>query len=229
MLGLYLFVRLVGPLLLGGLVALFASRWINARLAKRPAQQIALPAESLLDSPAAKRRYRRMRRRRPNLTHFQVPPQAPRHWLWITVAVVILAAFGAAALTPEGARFQVMVESAVGYPSTVIDVAIDEGQQDALLAAWSPVLMQAVRPVSMRYRRGRYGPPFDSHAVIAVQVRRQGDRLQIATGQPVQAERLRAALATLTPAAAPTVQISERTVAPWRETGWRAWGPRVAR
>ena len=228
MLGLYLFVRLVGPLLLGGLVALLASRWISARLAKRPAQQIALPAESLLDSPAAKRRYRRMRRRRPNLTHFHVPPQAPRHWLWITAAVVILAAIGTAVLTPEGARFQVMVESAVGYPSTVIDVAIDEGRQDALLQAWTPVLMQAVRPVSMRYQRGRYGPPFDSHAVIAVQVRRQGDRLQIATGQPVQAERLRAALATLTPTAAPAVQISERTVAPWREIGWRAWGPRVA-
>ena len=90
------------------------------------------------------------------------------------------------------------------------------------------VLMQAVRPVSMRYQRGRYGPPFDSHAVIAVQVRRHGNRLQIATGQPVQAERLRAALATLTPAAAPAVQISERTVAPWRETGWQAWGPRLA-
>lgn len=226
MLGLYLFVRLVGPLLLGGLVALLASRWINARLAKRPALQVALPAESLLESPAAKRRYRRMRRRRPNLTHFQVPPRAPRHWLWITVAVVILAAVGGAVLTPEGARFQVMVESAVGYPSTVIDVAIDEQHQDALLQAWSPVLVQAVRPVSMRYRRGRYGPPIDSHAVIAVQVRRHGNHLQIATGQPVDAQRLRTALHTLTPAAATAVKISERTVAPWREIGWRAWGPR---
>ena len=229
MLGLYLFVRLAAPLLLGVVVALLASRWINARLARLPAQQIPLPAESLLDSPAARRRYRRMRRRRPGLTHLPVPPQAPRHWLLITVAMVIGVAVGSAVLTPEGARFQLMVESTVGYPSTVIDIAIDEQQQDALLQAWSPVLMQAVRPISMRYRRSRYGPPTDSHAVIPVQVRRQGDRLQIATGQPVQPQRLRTALATLTPAAAKAAEISERNVAPWRESGWRAWGPHVAR
>lgn len=75
MVGLYLLVRTLLPVLLGGLVAMLGARVINARLARLPPRVIALPDESLLPSPAAQRRYRRLRRRRPHLQSFTVPPR----------------------------------------------------------------------------------------------------------------------------------------------------------
>ncbi|HYQ23717.1 hypothetical protein [Stenotrophomonas sp.] len=228
MLGLYLFVRLALPLLLAALVAWLAARWINARLAAQPALKIPLPAHSLLDRAAAQHRYRRLRRRRPNLTHLQVSPHAPRSWLWATTAAIVATLVASVVLMPEGARFQQMVESVIGYPATVIEVTLPAGRHDALLQQWSPVLVQTARPISLRYRVGRTATPRETHAVMPVHVRRYGNHLQIATAQPVDGARLRAALQGLDARATEATVITQTRIAPWREAGWRAWAPHAA-
>lgn len=225
MLELYLVVRFALPLVLGAGVAWLAARVINARLARMPDRQIPLPAQSLLDSPAAQRRYQRLLRRRPGLRSLRLPAQAPRSWVWLTTLAVIAAVGTGAALTPNGARFQVMVESTLGYPATVVAVQVPEAQQDALLRAWAPVLLQTMRPVTLRYRVGRTRTPREVHDVLPVKLRRQGPVLQIATARPIDEAELRAALQARAPSSAPVFTVFARTVAPWREAGWRTMAP----
>lgn len=159
MLGLYLFVRTVLPALLGGAVAMLGARVINRRLARLPPRVIALPDDSLLPSSAAQRRYRRLRRRSPGLNSINLPPKVPRSWIWLAAMVFIGTISLAVYLTPDGPRFQVMVESFVGYPSTVIEVRAPAEQQLRLLDSCTPVLLQTVRPITMRYRRSRNRQP----------------------------------------------------------------------
>jgi len=223
MLGLYLFVRTVLPALLGGAVAMLGARVINRRLARLPPRKIALPDDSLLPSPAAQRRYRRLRRRSPGLNSITLPPKVPRSWIWLAATAFIGTISLAVYLTPDGPRFQVMVESFVGYPSTVIEVRAPAEQQLRLLDACRPVLLQTVRPSTMRYRKTRTGDPVEVHGVLPVQLRHRGTLLQVATAQPVDAAVLRDALRTCSASADVTLTLQPRTVAPWREWGWQPW------
>ncbi|MEG0184749.1 MAG: hypothetical protein RR704_14990 [Stenotrophomonas sp.] len=225
MVGLYLFVRTALPVMLGGAVAIVASRVITSRLARLPTRQMPLPERSLLPGAAAQRRYRRLRRRRPNLTSMTVPPKVPRTWLAIALAAMIGAVTLAVCVMPNGARFQVMVESVMGYPATVIEAQLPPAQQQQMLDAWTPVLQQAARPVTMRYRQTRTGPLVDVHDVIPVQVRRQGQVLQMATARPMDAAMLREALRACGGPQDVPLNIHVRTLAPWRERGWQAWHP----
>lgn len=226
MVGLYLLVRTLLPLLLAAAVAVLGARVINARLARLPPRVIALPDDSLLPSPAAQRRYRRLRRRRPHLQSFTVPPKVPRSWV-VLAAMAFIGTVGVAVyLMPDGPRFQVMVESTLGYPSTVIEVRAPAAQQLHLLEACAPVLQQTERPITMRYRRTRTGRPVDVHGVLPVQVRRQGTLLQVATAQPVDAAVLGDALRACSASADVTLTLQPRTVAPWREWGWQPWAGR---
>lgn len=223
MLGLYLFVRTVLPALLGGAVAMLGARVINRRLARLPPRVIALPDDSLLPSAAAQRRYRRLRRRNPGLISITLPPKVPRSWIGLAAMVFIGTISLAVYLTPDGPRFQVMVESLLGYPSTVIEVRAPAAQQLRLLDTCTPVLLQTVRPITMRYRRTRTGDPVEVHGVLPVQVRRRGTLLQVATAQPVDAALLRDALYKCGASSNVTLTIQPRTVAPWRERGWQPW------
>jgi len=223
MVGLYLLVRMLLPALLGGAVAVLGARVINARLARLPPRVIALPDDSLLPSPAAQRRYRRLRRRRPHLQSFTVPPKVPRSWVLLAAMAFIGTVGVTVYLMPDGPRFQVMVESTLGYSSTVIEVRAPAEQQLRLLDACAPVLQQTARPITMRYRRTRTGNPVDVHGVLPVQVRRRGTLLQVATAQPVDAAVLRDALRACSASADVTLTLQPRTVAPWREWGWQPW------
>lgn len=223
MVGSYLLVRMLLPALLGGAVAVLGARVINARLARLPPRVIALPDDSLLPSPAAQRRYRRLRRRRPHLQSFTVPPKVPRSWVLLAAMAFIGTVGVTVYLMPDGPRFQVMVESTLGYSSTVIEVRAPAKQQLRLLDACAPVLQQTARPITMRYRRTRTGNPVDVHGVLPVQVRRRGTLLQVATAQPVDAAVLRDALRACSASADVTLTLQPRTVAPWREWGWQPW------
>lgn len=223
MVGLYLLVRTLLPVLLGGAVAVLGARVINARLARLPPRVVALPDESLLPSPAAQRRYRRMRRRRPNLERLALPAKVPRSWVLLAAMAFIGTVSLTVYLMPDGPRFQIMVESILGYPSTVIDVRAPTEQQLQMLDACAPVLHRTVRPITMRYRRTRTGPPVEVHGVLPVQVRRRGTLLQVATAQPVNATLLRDALHTCSAPSNVNLTIQPRTVAPWREWGWQPW------
>ncbi len=223
MVGLYLLVRMLLPALLGGAVAVLGARVINARLARLPPRVIALPDDSLLPSPAAQRRYRRLRRRRPHLQSFTVPPKVPRSWVLLAAMAFIGTVGVTVYLMPDGPRFQVMVESTLGYSSTVIEVRAPAKQQLRLLDACAPVLQQTARPITMRYRRTRTGNPVDVHGVLPVQVRRRGTLLQVATAQPVDAAVLRDALRACSASADVTLTLQPRNVAPWREWGWQPW------
>jgi len=223
MVGLYLLVRTLLPVLLGGAVAVLGARVINARLARLPPRVVALPDESLLPSPAAQRRYRRMRRRRPNLERLTLPAKVPRSWVLLAAMAFIGTVSLTVYLMPDGPRFQIMVESILGYPSTVIDVRAPTEHQLQMLDACAPVLHRTVRPITMRYRRARTGPPVEVHGVLPVQVRHRGTLLQVATAQPVDAVLLRDALHTCSAPSNVTLTIQPRTVAPWREWGWQPW------
>ncbi|WP_162887606.1 hypothetical protein [Stenotrophomonas sp. G4] len=215
--------RMLLPALLGGAVAVLGARVINARLARLPPRVIALPDDSLLPSPAAQRRYRRLRRRRPHLQSFTVPPKVPRSWVLLAAMAFIGTVGVTVYLMPDGPRFQVMVESTLGYSSTVIEVRAPAKQQLRLLDACAPVLQQTARPITMRYRRTRTGNPVDVHGVLPVQVRRRGTLLQVATAQPVDAAVLRDALRACSASADVTLTLQPRNVAPWREWGWQPW------
>ena len=90
-----------------------------------------------------------------------------------------------------------------------------------MLQAWQPALAQLSRPVTMRYPIGRTGGQQDAHATLPVQVRHQGDRLQVATAMSVDAELLRAELAR--PAGVPVeaITVGQNKIAPWLEPGWK--------
>ncbi len=223
MVGLYLLVRTLLPVLLGSAVAIVGARVINARLSRLPRREILLPDQSLLPSPAAQRRYRRMLRRRPGLKRLTRPPKVPRSWIWLAALAFIGTVSLTVYLTPDGPRFQVMVESFVGYPSTVIEVRAPAEQQLRLLDTCTPVLLQTVRPITMRYRRTRTSNPVEVHGVLPVQVRRRGTLLQVATAQPVDVALLRDALYKCSASSNVTLTIQPRTVAPWREWGWQPW------
>jgi hypothetical protein len=221
MVGLYLFVRTVLPVLLGSAVAIVGARVINARLSRLPRREILLPDQSLLPSPAAQRRYRRMLRRRPGLKRLTRPPKVPRSWIWLAALAFIGTVSLTVYLMPDGPRFQVMVESVVGYPSTVIEVQVPAGHEQLLLEAWAPVLQQSARPITLRYRQTRTGNPVDVHGVLPVQMRRQGRLLQVATARPMDAAAFREALRACPASSEIALNIQSRTVAPWREWGWQ--------
>ena len=225
MLDLYLFVRIALPLLVTAGIGWLVARVINTRLSRLPPREVPLPEHSRLPSPAAQRRYRRLRRRRPNLRSIRLQPKIPRSWVAMATAVFIGSVAACALLMPNGARFQVMVESLRGYPATVIEVQVPAAQQDALLQAWAPVLQQTARPITMRYRVARTAGMTEVHDVLPVQVRRRGQVLQIATAQPVDAPALREALQDCVPLPPATINMHERNVAPWREAGWQALAP----
>ncbi|HCR35310.1 MAG TPA: hypothetical protein DIV57_18310 [Stenotrophomonas sp.] len=225
MLDLYLFVRIALPLLVTAGIGWLVARVINTRLSRLPPREVPLPEHSRLPSPAAQRRYRRLRRRRPNLRSIRLQPKIPRSWVAMATAVFIGSVAACALLMPNGARFQVMVESLRGYPATVIEVQVPAAQQDALLQAWAPVLQQTARPITMRYRVARTAGMTEVHDVLPVQVRRRGQVLQIATAQPVDAHALREALQDCVPLPPATINMHERNVAPWREAGWQALAP----
>ena len=229
MLELYLFVRLALPLLVAAGVGWLVARVINTRLSRLPPREVPLPEHSLLPSPAAQRRYRRLRKRRPNLRSITLHPKIPRSWIAVAAVVLIGSVVACTLLMPNGARFQVMVESLRGYPSTVIDVQVPAAQQDALLQAWAPVLPQTARPIVMRYRVARTAGMTEVHDVLPVQVRRRGPVLQIATAQPVDSNALREALQDCMPLPPAMIRLHERTVAPWREADWHPMAtPRAA-
>jgi hypothetical protein len=121
---------------------------------------------------------------------------------------------------PDGARFQVMVESLTGYPATIAEVHVPAAGQPLVLQAWQPALTQLSRPVAMRYPIGRTGGQHDAHATLPVQVRHQGDRLQVATAVPVDSALLRAELARLAGLPTEAVTVRQMTIAPWAESGW---------
>ncbi len=225
MLELYLFVRIALPLLVTAGIGWLVARVINTRLSRLPPREVPLPEHSRLPSPAAQRRYRRLRRRRPNLRSIRLQPKIPRSWVAMATAVFIGSVAACALLMPNGARFQVMVESLRGYPATVIEVQVPAAQQDALLQAWAPVLQQTARPITMRYRVARTAGMTEVHDVLPVQVRRRGQVLQIATAQPVDAHALREALQDCVPLPPATINMHERNAAPWREAGWQALAP----
>ncbi|PWB27897.1 hypothetical protein DCO49_06680 [Stenotrophomonas sp. SPM] len=225
MLELYLFVRIALPLLVTAGIGWLVARVINTRLSRLPPREVPLPEHSRLPSPAAQRRYRRLRRRRPNLRSIRLQPKIPRSWVAMATAVFIGSVAACALLMPNGARFQVMVESLRGYPATVIEVQVPAAQQDALLQAWAPVLQQTARPITMRYRVARTAGMTEVHDVLPAQVRRRGQVLQIATAQPVDAHALREALQDCVPLPPATINMHERNVAPWREAGWQALAP----
>lgn len=229
MLELYLFVRLALPLLVAAAVGWLVARFVNTRLSRLPPREVPLPEHSLLPSPAAQRRYRRLRKRRPNLRSFTLQPKVPRSWIAVTTVVLVGTVAACTLLMPNGARFQVMVESLRGYPATVIDVQVPAAQQDALLQAWAPVLQQTARPIVMRYRVARMAGMTEVHDVLPVQVRRRGPVLQIATAQPVDANALHEALQDCMPLPPAMVRLHERNVAPWREASWQPLAaPRAA-
>lgn len=225
MLELYLFVRLALPLLVAAGVGWLVARVINTRLSRLPPRDVPLPEHSLLPSPAAQRRYRRLRKRRPNLHSITLQPKIPRSWAAAAAVVFIGSVTACALLMPNGARFQVMVESLRGYPATVIEVQIPAARQDVLLQAWAPVLKQTARPISMRYRVARTAGMTEVHDVLPVQARRRGHVLQIATARPVDAHTLREALQDCMPLPPGVIRLHERNVAPWREAGWQALTP----
>lgn len=225
MLELYLFVRLAVPLLVAAGVGWLVARVINTRLSRLPPREVPLPEHSLLPSPAAQRRYRRLRKRRPNLRSITLQPKIPRSWVAMATVVLIGSVAACTLLMPNGARFQVMVESLRGYPATVIDAQVPPAQEDALLQAWAPVLQQTARPIVMRYRVARTAGMTEVHDVLPVQVRRRGAELEIATAQPVDANALRQALQDCMALPLATISLHERNVAPWREAGWQTLTP----
>ncbi|MFS2047174.1 hypothetical protein ACEN9Z_24560, partial [Stenotrophomonas geniculata] len=82
-------------------------------------------------------------------------------------------------------------------------------------------LAQLSRPVAMRYPIGRTGGEHDAHATLPVQVRHQGDRLQVAAALPVDTNVLRAELARLAGVPVEAITVRQNKIAPWLEPGWK--------
>ena len=122
---------------------------------------------------------------------------------------------------PDGARLQVMVDNLTGYAGTVVEAQVPVAAQPVVLEAWQPALAQLGRPTAMRYPIGRSGGEHEAHAVVPVQVRQQGDRLQVAIALPLDTEMLRAELARLAGLPIEAIDVQQREVAPWRESGWQ--------
>ncbi|HEL3255908.1 TPA: hypothetical protein UMF52_001198 [Stenotrophomonas maltophilia] len=217
MVTLYLWVRTLLPLLAFVIAWMLLSRLIKARVARLPRVPLNLPEHS--SSP--RRKDRRIYARKPGLRTATRPASAPRSWNLAAVFVSLFTLIATVLVVPDGARFQVMVESITGYPATIAEVHVPAAGQPLVLQAWQPALAQLSRPVTMRYPIGRTGGEHEAHATLPVQVRHQGDRLQVATAVPVDAELLRAELARLAGLPTEAITVRQREISPWLEPGWK--------
>ncbi|QDY47506.1 hypothetical protein [Stenotrophomonas maltophilia] len=221
MVTLYLWVRTLLPLLAFVIAWMLLSRLIKARVARLPRVPLNLPEHSSSPRRKDRRIYTRKLRRKPGLRNATRPATAPRSWNLAAVFVSFSALIAAVLVMPDGARFQVLVESLTGYPAMIAEVHVPAAGQPLVLQAWQPALAQLSRPVTMRYPIGRTGGQHDAHATLPVRVRHQGDRLQVATAVPVDAERLRAELARLAGLPTEAITVRQREISPWLEPGWK--------
>ncbi|WP_414540238.1 hypothetical protein [Stenotrophomonas forensis] len=221
MVTLYLVVRTLLPLLAFALAAWGVSRLIKARVARLPPVPLNLPAHSNSPRKKDRRLYARALRRRPSLRTATRPASAPRSWHLLGVTVAIAALAATVVVMPDGARFQVMVESVRGYPVTLAEVRVPAAAQAVVLQRWRPSLAPLARPVTMRYPIGRFGGDHEARALLPVQIRHLDDRLQVAIPAAVDAGALQAELAGLACLPAQAVLVQEAEVAPWMDTGWK--------
>ncbi|QDL26607.1 hypothetical protein [Stenotrophomonas maltophilia] len=218
---LYLVVRTLLPLLAFVLAWWLLSRLINARVARMPRVPLNLPEHSSSPRKKDRRIYARKLRRKPGLRTATRAATAPRSWHFAAAVLSLMVLIATVLVIPDGARFQVMVGNLVGYPGALIEVPVPVAAQPVVLQAWQPALAQLGRPTAMRYPIGRTGGEHEAHAVVPVQVRQQGDRLQVAIALPVDSEMLRADLARLAGFPIEAINVQQRDVAPWRESGWQ--------
>ncbi|MBA0281312.1 hypothetical protein D7Y44_17360 [Stenotrophomonas maltophilia] len=221
MVTLYLWVRMLFPLLAFVLAWMLLSRLIKARVARLPRVPLNLPEHSSSPRRKDRRIYARKLRRKPGLRTATHPATAPRSWNLAAVIVSLCALIAAVLVMPDGARFQVMVESLTGYPATLAEVHVPAARQTLVLQAWQPTLVQLSQPVTMRYPIGRTGGEHDAHAKLPVQVRHRGDRLQVAVAVPVDSELLRAELARLAGLPVEAITVRQNRISPWLEPGWK--------
>lgn len=218
---LYLVVRTLLPLLAFVLAWWLLSRLINARAARMPRVPLNLPEHSSSPRKKDRRIYARKLRRKPGLRTATRAATPPRSWRFAAAILSLMALIATVLVIPDGARFQVMVGNLIGYPGIVIEAQVPVASQPVVLQAWQPALAQLGRPTAMRYPIGRTGGEHEAHAVVPVQVRLQGDRLQVAIARPVDAEMLRAEMARLAGLPIEAIIVQQRDVAPWRESGWQ--------
>lgn len=221
MVTLYLWVRTLLPLLAFVIAWMLLSRLIKARVARLPRVPLNLPEHSTSPRRKDRRIYARKLRRRPGLRTATRPATAPRSWNLAAVFVSFSALIATVLVMPDGARFQVMVESLTGYPATIAEVQVPAAGQPLVLQAWQPALVQLSRPVAMRYPIGRTGGQHDARAMLPVQVRHQGDRLQVATAVPVDSDVLHTELARLAGLPVEAITVRQKKIAPWLERGWK--------
>lgn len=220
MVTLYLWVRTLLPLLAFVIAWMLLSRLIKARVARLPRVPLNLPEHSSSPRRKDRRIYARKLRRKPGLRTATRPATAPRSWNLAAVFVSLSALIAVVLVMPDGARFQVMVESITGYPATIAEVHVPAAGQPLVLQAWQPTLAQLSRPVTMRYPIGRTGGEHEARATLPVQVRHQGDRLQVAAALPVDTNVLRAELARLAGLPVEAITVRQNKIAPWLEPGW---------
>ncbi|MFT4409268.1 hypothetical protein ACLMOV_06530 [Stenotrophomonas muris] len=218
---LYLVVRTLLPLLAFVLAWWLLSRLINARVARMPRVPLNLPEHSSSPRRKDRRIYARKLRRKPGLRTATRAATAPRSWHVAAAILSLMALIATVLVIPDGARFQVMVDNLTGYAGTVVEAQVPVAAQPVVLRAWQPALAQLGRPTAMRYPIGRTGGEHEAHAVVPVQVRQQGDRLQVAIALPLDTEMLRAELARLAGLPIEAIDVQQREVAPWRESGWQ--------
>ncbi|WP_414614059.1 hypothetical protein [Stenotrophomonas muris] len=221
MVKLYLVVRTLLPLLAFVLAWWLLSRLINARVARMPRVPLNLPEHSSSPRRKDRRIYARKLRRKPGLRTATRAATAPRSWHVAAAILSLMALIATVLVIPDGARFQVMVDNLTGYAGTVVEAQVPVAAQPVVLRAWQPALAQLGRPTAMRYPIGRTGGEHEAHAVVPVQVRQQGDRLQVAVALPLDTEMLRAELARLAGLPIEAIDVQQREVAPWRESGWQ--------
>lgn len=218
---LYLVVRTLLPLLAFVLAWWLLSRLINARVAWMPRVPLNLPEHSSSPRRKDRRIYARKLRRKPGLRTATRAATAPRSWHVAAAILSLMALIATVLVIPDGARFQVMVGNLIGYAGTVVEAQVPVAAQPVVLQAWQPALAQLGRPTAMRYPIGRTGGEHEAHAVLPVQVRQQGNRLQVAIALPLDTEMLRAELARLAGLPIEAIDVQQRDVAPWRESGWQ--------
>lgn len=218
---LYLVVRTLLPLLAFVLAWWLLSRLINARVARMPRVPLNLPEHSSSPRRKDRRIYARKLRRKPGLRTATRAATAPRSWHVAAAILSLMALIATVLVIPDGARFQVMVGNLIGYAGTVVEAQVPVAAQPVVLRAWQPALAQLGRPTAMRYPIGRTGGEHEAHAVVPVQVRQQGDRLQVAIALPLDTEMLGAELARLAGLPIEAIDVQQREVAPWRESGWQ--------
>ncbi|MCU1073637.1 hypothetical protein JAK55_20935 [Stenotrophomonas maltophilia] len=218
---LYLVVRTLLPLLAFVLAWWLLSRLINARVARMPRVPLNLPEHSSSPRRKDRRIYARKLRRKPGLRTATRAATAPRSWHIAAAILSLMALIATVLVIPDGARFQVMVDNLTGYAGTVVEAQVPVAAQPVVLRAWQPALAQLGRPTAMRYPIGGTGGEHEAHAVVPVQVRQQGDRLQVAVALPLDTEMLRAELARLAGLPIEAIDVQQREVAPWRESGWQ--------